>query len=325
MDKYIEEFMDEQKRKHCQDADTMNNLLLGDNDYSFVSQQAYEEPEYLEENIRNSVRRYPRNKDTAINIYKRFRAFLQKKGISTKVHFPPIPVSNTFERLMYIAKFFHDPEQKIDKLSEKLWVSSRTIEDDIKKLRGLDEDPIQICGKKFEISETDRSKGRIYSASTVHPLFLTLNLTQVIVMLKGLKAMSEKPLYANYAKTAAADIWEQLSDYAQKRIHYVLSELLPDDLTWYESLGKSDKNLFYTERACSVNNDVIGYCMKNNQKFCVEVRDKKKNKVYSNCYKCRFSLSSDNIELITFISDQGEKTIPYENILRSAYTPEELL
>ena len=81
---------------------------------------------------------------------------------------------------MYIAKFLHDPERKISELSDELWQSSTTIQGDLSKLRGIDDDPIQICGKVFKINETKRSKGKIASASTVHPLFLTPNLTQII-------------------------------------------------------------------------------------------------------------------------------------------------
>ena len=324
MDKYIEEFM-KRYEHYKEDAKIRKELFTGNSSYRFTAQTHYEDPDSLEENFRNSVQSVGRNKDAAIRVYKQFLDFLKEKGISVKVNFPPIPVSNSFERLMYIAKYFHDSDKKISKLSEKLWVDNRTIEKDLRKLRGNDKDPLQICGKIFTIPNIDRKKDKLTFASTVHPLFLTLNLTQVIVMLKGLKAMSENPMYKNYARTAAADIWEQLSDYAKKRIHFVLSELLPDDLTWYESLEKSDNNLFYTEYACSVNNDVIGDCLKNNKKFCVEIQEGDESKIYTNCCRCRFELASDNEENITFMSEKGEKTIPFKNILRSAYTPEELL
>ena len=326
MDKYIEEFIE--KNKYSQDVDTIRKLFNKEYKNAFVRQSAYEDTDCLQENFRNSVLKIQNTagKDAAIRVYKRFYDFLKEKGISVKVEFPP---ANSFERYMYIAKFLHDSDQKIDDLPNKIWISKRRIEDEIKKIRGLDDDPVQIFSKNFTIPETvreqGRGKGKIISASTAHPLFLTLNLTQVIVMLKGLKAMSENPMYKNYARTAAADIWEQLSDYAKKRIHFVLSELLPDDLTWYESLEKSDNNLFYTEYACSVNNDVIGDCLKNNKKFCVEVQEGDESKIYTNCCRCRFELASDNEENITFMSEQGEKTIPFKNILRSAYTPEELL
>ncbi len=325
MDKYIDEFvnvyMDKYKRKEegFSKSKILENLLTGDQDYAFIKQWAYEDLNRLDENIRNSVRKYERDKDAAIRVYTLFLDFLQKKGIASEVHFPPIPVSNTFERLMFIAKFLHDPEHKTDTLPSLLWQSKDTIEKNLKKLRGKDKDPIQICGKIFKLTEKkQRSNNKISLESTAHPLFLTPNLTQVIVMLKGLKAMSEDPDYAKYAETIAADIWDQLSDYAKNRIHYVLTDLLPEDLTWYESLGKPDKNLFYPERTCSVPDNVLIDSIKNDKKFLVEMKDGTK---YSNCSKCRYISATE----VRFMSGQEEKIVLKENILRSAYLPEELL
>ena len=320
MNKYIEDFM--RKNAYSPDAEAMENLLTGGAAYAFTSQHAYEDPDCLQENIRNSVQSYTRDKDAAIRIYRRFLDYLQKNGISAEIHFPPVPISNSFERMMFIAKYLHDPTRKVAELPDLLWTSQRTIEADLKKLRGIDDDPIQICGKAFTIPETERSMGRIKSASTAHPLFLTLNLTQVLVTLKGLRAMSEDPLYEYYAMATAADIWEQLSDYAKNRIHFVLSELLPEDLTWYEKLEKPDSNLFYTERACSVRDNVLLECIKNDVSFCAEVRDGTGTRIYSNCHLVPRSYTSESVRIT---SDQGEMTLFFKDVLRSAYTPEELL
>ena len=321
MNDYIAEFMEKQKLRHDPDAETMNNLLIGVHKWAFIKQPYYEDPDALECNIRNSIKGYTRDKDAAIRVYKKFLEFLNEKGIPSEVHFPPIPISNTFERLMYIAKFIHDPERKIYELSDELLQSQDRIDGDIKKLRGEDGDPIQICGKVFKINETKRSKGKIASASTVHPLFLTPNLTQIIVMLKGLKAMSENQHYANYARNTAADIWEQLSDYAKNRIRYVLSDLMPDDLSWYESLERTD-NHFRTEYECSVNNDVIVDTIKNGKTCFVQAIEGNEPVIYHNC---RIVSEYDDFTRFKITSDEGEKMLTSENYIRSAYTPEELV
>lgn len=323
MDDYIYEFMKFYKNEFKPSA--MKNLLIGGHEYSFTRQMAYEDPEYLNVNVRNSIKRLegnPKSKDTAIRIYKRFLEFLNKKGISVDVEFPPIPISNTFERLMYTAKFFHDPEKTKSELSDTLLISNDRITKDIKKLRDEDGDPLQICGRKFTIPEIDDSKERISFSSTAHPLFLTQNLAQVLIMLKGLKAMSENRQYANYAITAASDIWEQLSDYAKKRIRIVLSDLLPDDLTWYESLEKKHDNYFMSEYECSVNNDVIVDTFKNDKTCFVEAKDGDKATIY---HHCRIISEFGDFQRFTFRSDEGEITLTNENYLRSAYTPEELV
>ncbi len=319
MDDYIKEFM--VKNKKPQDTNTMANLFTGKRKYSFIFQRAYEDPDCLEVNFRNSVMsiRNENGKDAAIRVYKHFYEFLKEKGISAKVEFPP---SDNIGRYLYIAKFLHDSDQKIDDLPDKLWFSKRAIEDYITKLRGLDYDPLEICGKIFKIPETKRSKKRIYSASTVHPLLLTLNLTQVIVMLKGLKKMSENRLYAEYARTAAADIWEQLSDYAKNRIRYVLSERLPEDLTWYENLEKSNNNLFSSEQDCSDDHDVILYCGKNEKSFYLEMQDGDKTQHYYDCILISWPNDSD---IFTIRCEQGEKTLSIKNIIRNSYPKKGLL
>ena len=252
------------------DMKTARNLLKGDGESALIRQEFYENSEYLAYSIKTSVRAYSRNKDVAIHIYKDFLKFLKAKGgVEVDVQFPPISISNTFERLMFIAKYLQDPRHKVSDLPDLLWVSQRTISDDIKRLRGDHEDPIQVCGRVFTIDDLEKHSDTVYFPSTAHPLFLTPNLTQVLVTLKGLKAMAGNPLYAEYARLAATDIWEQLSDYAKTRIHFVLSELMPEDLTWYKSLRKSDNETFYSEVRCSGPSVVLD-CMKNGKPFCVE-------------------------------------------------------
>lgn len=320
MDEYIDEFIRKESRNNKNPA--LKALLKGDAPYSFTSQVSYENPEYLPLNIEDSVRRYTRDKDYAIGVYKRFVQFLHQKGVVVDVEFPPVSVANSFERRMFIAKYLHDENHKVADLEDLLWVSSRTIEEDLTKLRGQDDDPIQICGKKFCIDDTVRTKGRIKSASTVHPLFITMNLTQVIVMLKGLQKMSEDPLYENYAMTAAQDIWEQLSDYARGRIRTVFSEILPEDLSWYENLEKPDKELFYTEKQCSIRNNVILDCIKNGKEFYVEVQEGEDTVIYKGC---RFIRGSRQGEYYGLDTDRGRIQIRISDVIRSAYTLEELL
>ena len=340
MDAYIDEFLKE--KENFSYAELMKNLLGEDENikYRFKKQREYENPNYLEKNFRNSVLSIDgnkSNKDAAIQIYKDFFDFLKKKGISAKVNFPPISVSNSFERHMFVAKFLHDPDRErneqpdrdmlsdIEILSEKLWISSRTIEKSMQKLRGRDGDPIQVCNMSLTIPEKEikRKKKKIILESTAHPLFLTPNLTQVIVLLKGLKAMSEDHSYANYANLTAAVIWKQLSEYAKKRIRYVLTEKIPEDFTWYENLENPDIELFLSEYACSVNHnieDVTIYCLKNDKPFWVEVQDGDDYKIYRNCRGGHSGSTSDGSRCLTFTTDEGEITVLDKNILRCVYS-----
>ena len=155
--KLIDEFVNRNQRnrnkiyfKICK------TVLLGNRPYSLNSRPGFSESEYLPDNIEASVTIYSSNKDTAIAMYKDLVAFLKSKGVDVPdVSFPPIPVSNSFERLMFIAKYLQDQNNRILQLPDLLWVSPRTVEEDLSRLRGY-EDPIQVCGKKFFIPDVGR-------------------------------------------------------------------------------------------------------------------------------------------------------------------------
>ena len=280
-------------------------LLTGSRPYSLNSQPGYWESEYLPSNIRNSVMTYSSNKDTAISLYRDLIEFLAEKGVAV----PPIPISNTFERLMFIAKYLQDENNRISDLSGRLWVSERTIEEDMKRLRD-DVDPIQVCGKKFFISGTERRDGGIRFQSTAHPIFLAENLTQVLVMLKGLRVMAENPLYEPYALQTGREIWNQLSVYAKNRIRFVLQEgKIPDHAG---------------QRRFEVMRDIGDeLCPQNGKSFCVEYEEDGKISVYSDC-RMEWGSYSTNPSSIIVNCSGGRVRLLLNHVIRSAYTLEEL-
>ena len=321
MDAYIDEFIENYEKNGKYNApmkvDGVKKLFSKDKPNGFKNQTAYENPEYLEYNFCRSVQPIKRNKDAAIEVYRRFHQFLQSKGISAEVTFPPIPVSNSFERLMFIAKYFHEPNRKISDLPNILWVDPKTIKNDIKKLTGEDKDPLQVCKRKFKIPAVDsNNKDTLVFESTAHPLFLTSNVTQLIAMLKGLRQMSEDPLFGDAAKITAANIWEQLSNYAKKRVPEVMRNLLLEDITWYENLKTPDNSHFYTERVLSTDINKMFYTTKNMIPFCVEARDGNEKHIYTNCRLLHQS-GPDNY---TIQSDQGEITLNKNEITQIAYS-----
>lgn len=324
--KFIDEYASKKKYSGllC-DTKTVHNLISGDAKYSFKSQPNYTDSYELDRCIEESVRSYTRDKDMAIDIYKHFIIFLEGRGVNVdeaKHCFPPISISNSFERLMFISKYLQDPNNKVSDLSKVLWVSEKTISKDLAKLRGKDNDPIQVCNNKFIINDIELQKDVVYYPSTAHPLFLTPNLTQVLVTLKGLKKMSDDPLYKEYAILMATNIWEQLSEYAKKRIHFVLSDLLPEDLTWYKNLKMNDNSSFYSEYRCSTTGNVFLDCIKNNKSFCVEYETNDGIFLFKDCTFVSGSMGERSFEVIC---NQGNVILHFDKILRSAYTIEELI
>lgn len=171
--------------------------------------------------IAETVKGYKKSKDSAIQIFKEYVKYVNQDvdrySLNLNVSFPPIPVSNKFERLMYIAKEIQVPEKSCADIAESLWISEESIVNDLRSLRGKNTENISVLGQPFVI-DMDRRGGKFYMASSVHPLFLSENLLQFIVMLRGLKYMCEEPCVKIYSLETATCIWHQLSDYAKMKI-----------------------------------------------------------------------------------------------------------
>lgn len=319
----IKEFLKYKNNYSGYNKKTVENLMLGDKEYSLIKINGLGElkAEELKESIKLSVKLYTRNKDSAIEIYKKYLNFLNTKKFHVDITFPPIPVSITFERIMFIAKYIQNPENKISDLKDVLWVSSRTIEDDIAILKGR-KDPIQVNGKRFVIDDIERNRGTVSMPSTAHPIFLTSNITQIIVTLKGLKLMSQNSAFKVYAEEMARSIWTQLSDYAKNRILYVMENLIPDELEWYKNLNIEKDDSFYNEIRCSSTEGAgcVLDCLKNGKECFVEYQEIEKTTFYENCKILKYLDDKIRIECKGKLFD-----LEIDKILRSSYTLEELI
>lgn len=273
-----------------------------------------------------TIQSYTSSKRSAIRIFRIFMDFLKKEyGFEGKVTFPEIDISSSFERQMYLAKMIQNEEYNVLSMSRKLWVSVRTLEEDLNRIRGNTNDPIQICGKQFIVDGIERRNGKVTTPSTVHPFFLTFNLTQVIATLKGLKVMSLEPAMKQYAIGSAAAIWQQLSDYAKERILYVMTEIMPEEITWYRELDDVAAEMFQTEYQyrSSEGPGVIMDCIKNEKTCYVEYKKEDGDILFlSNCRIVPRSYRGNRIEVT---SDQGSHALLFSNILRSSYTKDGLI
>jgi hypothetical protein len=319
----IKEFLKYKNNYSGYNKKTVENLMLGDKEYSLIKINGLGElkAEELKESIKLSVKLYTRNKDSAIEIYKKYLNFLNTKKFHVDITFPPIPVSITFERIMFIAKYIQNPENKISDLKDVLWVGPRTIENDLAILKGI-KNPIQVNGKRFVIEDIERSRGTVSMPSTAHPIFLTSNITQIIVTLKGLKLMSQNSAFKVYAEEMARSIWTQLSDYAKNRILYVMENLIPDELEWNKNLNIEKDDSFYNEIRCSSTEGAgcVLDCLKNGKECFVEYQEIEKTTFYENCKILKYLDDKIRIECKGKLFD-----LEIDKILRSSYTLEELI
>ena len=287
--------------------------------------------------IKDVVKNYTRDKQTLVDFLKKFELYLNRKYIlELKSFFPPINISNNFERLMYVAKELQTPNRKLNDIYEDLWIGERTAENDYKLLLGSDSNnAIQICGRKFIVSGIQRRNGSVTFASTVHPLFLTYNISQILVTLKGLRLVSQDSSMENYAFVSAISIWEQLSNYAKERILFVSKSLMTEDYEWFIKLddyirNKDNNTLdshFLTERQVSEKSNlgcsVLLDCMKNNEKCFIEYNNEDgSSRIFGNCLLSLDYINKDCYEITSY----GKKySLKKKNILKSAYSAEGLM
>lgn len=282
-------------------------------------------PVVIAESIEASVRAYTSNKDNAIAAFRNLIAYLQKHhSITVEIDFPPIPIMNLYERLMFMAKYLQTKGNTLKKLEDLLWLSDRTIREDYSLLTRQSGEELEILGKKFVIPEIVSKKGLASMPLTVHPLFLTGNLTQVLTLLKGLKAMSQDPVYHSNAMTFASSVWDQLSEYAKARILYVTEHLVKENVDWFHELENyRSGHLFLSEFQSGRNeraNRLID-CLKNRKPCFLEyLQEDGTIRFFENC-KVTNMLSSDCVVIDTGIE---EIVLDTGRVLCSAFTREEL-
>ncbi len=163
-----------------------------------------------------------------------------------EMNFPPT-FNSQFDRQMYIMKRLHSGKYRAEEIADELWLSSKTITDDLDEL----EQGITIMGQKLKVHRNDT----IYSSqeiNTVHPVFLSANLTQIVVLLRGLENQSQDMAYREYSVRLAANIWSELSDYGRNRILEV-SEQLNLDVDWFNVLEDKSQDDLYAKESFSLN------------------------------------------------------------------------
>lgn len=264
--------------------------------------------------IKESVRSYTRDKNKIIEIYQDFVNFIKSEyGIDIPIEFPPL-FSSDFDRMMYIIKEFHESERDIAYLEDKLWISGRTIEGELAKLRS--ENGVSIMGQKITLHGIKRQRGGIEFESTVHPIFLALNLAQVIVILHGLKYMAENEAYKEYALKILQCIWNELSDYAKRKIKQEAGKL-SIDLSWYEGLDShKDNELFYLEKECCHEKGIgnIIYLLKNGKRCVIEfIGDDGKRELLNGCIVVGYN--GDEVK----VKQKGKKYIINSSSIIKAY------
>ena len=229
------QFLTEQyisKRVHSKkEQNLLQKLLLGENETSFMTLWISYNGDY-ETAVRESVKSDPSNKQTTIERYKKFIDFLRRTtSEKISIEWPSIDVSSRLDRLIYIMRILQtNPKNAVQFLSDKLWMSTRTIEKELAALQYEDAtDPVNFLDQSLIINGIRRSNKSISFLSSVHPMFLMENLTSVVVMIQALLEKAQTPAYKEWAMITAGHAWNQLTDYAKKKVEKMIPKTYDAD------------------------------------------------------------------------------------------------
>ena len=236
------------------------------------------EADSIRDSIRDTISKMQRKSNEEYLIANDYFAFLEHR-YKLQIH-PFDRQLTSLERQLSIAKDMHDFNKARDfnrqEVAEKYLVSEKTIENDMKALR----EGISVMDQEIRLSDVQLRNRKVTAISTMHPLFLAQNLTQIICMLEGLRRMEDDWAMQSYARNTAVSIWCQLSDYARERICGTLVALMDLDAGWYDRISQEAEmrsgKMFYNEKESSDRFGLLMYAMKGGIPCCIRYIDNDK-------------------------------------------------
>lgn len=122
--------------------------------------------------------------------------------------------SDTARRLE-IAKFLHTPKTK-EQIMDEFDITERTINNDLQEL----ELGVRLFNSTVRIERVDNEDRMVQYKTTVHPIFLPLNMTEVFAMTKYLEnTIDERDPNGATILSIVDRIKGQLSDYAWEHLY----------------------------------------------------------------------------------------------------------
>ena len=144
-----------------------------------------------------------------------------------------------FERQLEIAKYLHEP-RKLVEIEEHFNISDETRKKDIRAL----EEGIEVMGARISIHK-ERRHGEVYYKSTLHPVFLPLNLTEVYALTTYLEQkLDPDDKNTEMILSISERIKGQLSDTAYKKLyHHNRIKAIDNSYVDDESLARDQKGI----------------------------------------------------------------------------------
>jgi biotin operon repressor len=215
-----------------------------------------------------------------------------------------IVIGTSEERCVYLLREterqnYNGEKKTLREIAAELGYGTRALQKDIKKMT---EQGFKLMGMNIKL--VSEKQNLLQMESTPHPVILMQNISQLVVMLEGLREMSKIEAYENSAISTAVDIWNQLTEYTRNKILDAIEKLdtNADTMNWYDFIDKEGKyhSRFVTEfENCSENPiSQLMYLMKNGKQF---------NLTYINGEGTKAILC--DCEIIKYLIDSHELTV----------------
>ena len=160
------------------------------------------------------IKSYPRDKKKLATSIMEFFRYLNTEhalNIDTEVAFPDIIFLPKDYRQLEIMKYLHEGPKTREQIACHFSISIETLSGDLIELQK----GITFLGYEMKI---DLERGTNTYDSTIHPVFLPLNLSEVYALTVGLKKVGKEGPFRDIYGYIADNIYAQLSDYGQDRI-----------------------------------------------------------------------------------------------------------
>ena len=105
-EKYIKHIKNTRTAKDKKTFENILDKLFNRDELKDETESPQFSSEAFSEAVKNTVMEYANSKDTAIEVLKEFSRYVSEKTETdvAGIEWPPIPVSSSFERMMFIAK-----------------------------------------------------------------------------------------------------------------------------------------------------------------------------------------------------------------------------
>jgi DNA-binding Lrp family transcriptional regulator len=162
-----------------------------------------------------------------------------------------VVIETSEERCLYLLRETErenndEGKKTMTEIADELGCSRRVLEKDIKKMT---EQGFKLLGMNIKLIDEDENIFKM--GSTPHPLILMQNISQIFVLLEGLRAMEKISAFSSFARATSCSIWNQLTKYTKEKIMDAVEKLGENqqNITWYFDLDSESKEYsrFITE------------------------------------------------------------------------------